>query len=74
MSRQKHSCVMMGPVTVGNRQNGRARRDERGSCPASPGRGMYLKGDKEFRSQCPIDESLPEWFDVLDLAEGSTGR
>ena len=74
MSRQKHTGVMMGmgPVTADNRQQ--ARRDERGTCRASQGRGRCLKGDKEFWSQGPINESLPEWFNVLDAAEDSTGR
>ena len=70
---QKHTCVMMGmgAVTADNRHQ--ARRDERGGL-SGQGRGRCLKGDRVFWSQCPIDESLPEWFNVLDPAEDSTGR
>jgi hypothetical protein len=64
VSRQKHTCVMMGmgPVTVDRVLTGQ------------PGARGVPERDREFWSQCPINEPLPEWFNVLDPAEDSTGR
>jgi hypothetical protein len=54
----------MGPVTVDNM---------RGSCRAR-GEEVPERGQRILVSQGPIDESLPEWFNLLVPAEDSTGR
>jgi hypothetical protein len=63
MSRQKHTCVMMG--TKGRDLTPEGMRSMRGDpAGASQGQRKCLKGDREFWPQGPIDESLPEWFTV----------